>query len=210
MFTNFSPTEIVFFLVSLLIAMIIHEVMHGVTAYWLGDTTAADMGRLTLNPFKHIDGLTTILLPLLLVLFGLPPIFAAKPVPFNPAKVKFGEYGAALVGAAGPITNFLLALIGSIILHIIGGGASVEVYNFFIIFIEVNVALMVFNLIPIPPLDGSRVLYAIAPEPVQEVMAKIESMGFLVMIGFIFIIFQFIATPFANMEISVVNFLLSI
>ena len=128
MFTNFSPTEIVFFLVSLLIAMIIHEVMHGVTAYWLGDTTAADMGRLTLNPFKHIDGLTTILLPLLLVLFGLPPIFAAKPVPFNPAKVKFGEYGAALVGAAGPITNFLLALIGSIILHIIGGGASVEVY----------------------------------------------------------------------------------
>ena len=102
MFANLTLLEIIFFIISLLISMVIHEVMHGFTAKLLGDNTASDLGRLTLNPLKHIDVLTTLLLPLILVVFGLPPIFAAKPVPFNPNNVKFHEYGPASPTKAAP------------------------------------------------------------------------------------------------------------
>lgn len=146
MFSNLTGIEILYFFVALLISMIAHEVMHGVTAKALGDPTAADMGRLTLNPLKHIDLMTTIILPLALVLVHLPPIMAAKPVPFNPNRVKFGDYGAALVGVAGPATNFVLAIIGSILAHIVINGNS-QLLDFLGLFIQINVILMVFNLI---------------------------------------------------------------
>ncbi len=208
MFANLTGLEIFFFLIALLISMIIHEVMHGVAAYLLGDKTAALMGRLTLNPLKHIDAITTIILPLVLVIFGQPPIFAAKPVPFNPENVKFNEYGAAIVGLAGPLTNFILAFIGAVLLHLLS--SSPTVVDFMIIFIEVNIALMVFNLIPFPPLDGSRLLYAVAPEPLQEIMDRIESMGFLVLLLFIFFGFQFIAPIIQNIDVKIINFLLGL
>ena len=208
MFANLTGLEIFFFLIALLISMIIDEVMHGVAAYLLGDKTAALMGRLTLNPLKHIDAITTIILPLVLVIFGQPPIFAAKPVPFNPENVKFNEYGAAIVGLAGPLTNFILAFIGAVLLHLLS--SSPTVVDFMIIFIEVNIALMVFNLIPFPPLDGSRLLYAVAPEPLQEIMDRIESMGFLVLLLFIFFGFQFIAPIIQNIDVKIINFLLGL
>ena len=95
----------------ILLCMTLHEAMHAFTSHWLGDDTAYLMGRLTLNPLKHIDPMLTIALPILLIIAGLPPFGAAKPVPFNPHRVKFGEYGAALVGIAGPLTNLVLAVV---------------------------------------------------------------------------------------------------
>jgi Zn-dependent protease len=162
---------------AILVSAIIHEIMHGVMALWLGDTTAQDAGRLTLNPLKHIDMLTTILLPLFMVLVHGPLIFAAKPVPFNPDRVKHEEFGAALVGLAGPFTNLALAGIGAGLAHVITGNSAIT--NALIIFVEVNVAFFVFNMLPIPPLDGSRLIYALVPEPVQEAMQRFESLGFI-------------------------------
>src|SRR6476646_4648747 len=103
---------------SILVSMTLHEAMHAFTSHWLGDDTAKLEGRLTLNPLSHIDLFTTILLPLVLVMFGAPPFGAAKPVPFDPRRVRFGEFGAALVGAAGPLTNLLLAVIAGTFLRL--------------------------------------------------------------------------------------------
>lgn len=176
---QFMVSDILAIAIAILPSMGLHEAMHAFTAHWLGDPTAKDLGRLTLNPLRHIDIYMTLLLPIGLILLGLPPIFAAKPVPFNPARVKYEEFGAALIGLAGPLTNFTLALAGAGLWRtgLLGG-----VEGFILIFIQVNIAFFVFNMIPIPPLDGSRLLYALAPEPLQDVMYKIESMGFTFLI----------------------------
>lgn len=209
MFGHLSGFELLVVLVSIIISMSIHEATHGFVAHWLGDDTAHDMGRLTLNPLKHIDVTTTVLLPMVLLIAGQPPFFAAKPVPFNPERVRWGEYGAALVGVAGPLTNLLLAGVGALAFHTFGATAGFDVYNAIVIFVEVNIAFFVFNMIPFPPLDGSRLLYAFAPEPLQRVMQQIEATGFLAILVFFFLIFQFIAGPVVNIESSILNFLLT-
>jgi Zn-dependent protease len=208
MFSGLSFAQILIVLASILFSMAVHEAMHAYIAHWLGDTTAQDMGRLTLNPLKHIDLFTTILLPMLLILFNAPPFFAAKPVPFDPSRVKFGEYGAALVGIAGPITNFALAVIVALLIRIFGADMGMGTLNALVIFIEVNIAFFVFNMIPFPPLDGSRLLYAFAPEPLQRIMYQIESMGFLSIIFFFLIVFQFVGTGVITIEDKIVQLLL--
>jgi len=208
MFSGLSGSELLIVLVALIFSMAIHEAMHGFVAHWLGDTTAQEAGRLTLNPLKHIDLVTTVLLPMILILSGLPPFFAAKPVPFNPSRVKFDEFGAALIGIAGPLTNLVLAIIGGLVFRIWGADLSSLTYNIVVIFTEINVAFFLFNMILFPPLDGSRLLYAFAPEPLQDFMRQIEAFGFIGILIFFFVIFQLIANPFYNLEAHIVHLIL--
>jgi len=209
MLQSLDGLQLIFVLLSLLIAMTTHEAMHAFTSHWLGDTTAHDMGRLTLNPLKHIDLMTTILLPLVLILSGLPPIFAAKPVPFNPNRVRFDEFGVALIGLAGPLTNLVLACISALAFRLLPSITN-TVSDALVIFTLVNVALLVFNLIPFPPLDGSRVLYAFAPEPLQKVMMSIERMGFMSILFFFFVIFQFVGGSIVTLNEKLLHLLIGV
>ncbi len=208
MFGNMSVSDILIFFVSVLISMTIHEATHGYVAHLLGDHTAKDEGRLTLNPLKSIDLITTILLPLVLVVFGLMPFFAAKPVRIDSRNLKYDEFGLALVGLAGPISNFLLAIIAALIFRLEINNLNHLEAQFLLLFSEINISLFIFNLIPFPPLDGSRLLYALAPENIKEFMNKIESFGFISILIFMLLIFQFIATPIFNIEMHLLNFLL--
>jgi Zn-dependent protease len=174
--------NLVYIIISIVFALSIHEAMHAFAAHWLGDTTAQEEGRLSLNPLRHVDPFSTLLLPIITLIIFQVPILAAKPVPFNPERVRFDEFGAAIVAAAGPLTNLVLAIIGALLLHVATG---VELANFLTVFTELNVILFIFNLIPIPPLDGSRVLYAFAPEPLQDVMRQLEPYGLFIVFGLV-------------------------
>lgn len=208
MFSDLSLSQLVIVFVSIILSMAVHEAMHAFTSHWLGDTTAKDLGRLTLNPLKHIDVLTTVLLPMVLILLGTQPFFIAKPVPFNPENVKYEEFGAALIGLAGPLTNFLLAVIAAMIIRLggiaVGTGADMVLTTF----VAVNLGMFVFNMIPFPPLDGSRLLYAFAPEPVQKVMYQIEAGGITSILIFLFIVFPLFGDVIYNVINSLYLFLL--
>ena len=177
--------EIIIVLIVILLSMTIHEAMHAFTGYALGDNTAKEEGRLTLNPIRHIDPVMTILLPLIMVVLHAPVFGGAKPVPFNPNRVRFGDWGAALVALSGPITNLVIAFIAfgvGVFSGVINNAGAVQPTIFGLIIstaVSVNLGFFVFNMLPIPPLDGSRILYAVAPNSVRSVMQKIEQNGVL-------------------------------
>ena len=173
--------HIIIILGVILVSMTLHEAMHGFTAYWLGDDTAKREGRLTLNPVAHIDPILTILLPIFLAIVGAPIFGGAKPVPFNPYRVKYGDFGAALVGLAGPMTNFLIAFVlFGVYAFTVNGNTSGSLFSQILTTgIIVNLGFFVFNMIPIPPLDGSRILYALAPDSIKQGMEAVERYGVL-------------------------------
>ncbi len=176
----------------ILFSMTLHEVMHGFAAYWLGDDTAEKEGRLTLNPIKHIDPFLTILLPVVLAIMGAPIFGGAKPVPFNPARLRYDEWGAAFVAFAGPLTNFVIALLFFISFQLFHPALTSPAGSILSTGVWVNLGFFVFNMIPIPPLDGSRVLYALAPDFVRRGMETIERYGLIVVFAVVLLASSFI------------------
>lgn len=170
----------------ILISAILHEIMHAVIARKLGDDTAERAGRITLNPIPHIDPIMTIALPVFLAIAGGPIFGGAKPVPVLRHRLKYDEFGMAFVAIVGPLTNLLLAIAGGIIFRY--SGVDSALWNtWWVYFTLINIGFFLFNMIPIPPLDGSRVLYAFAPEPLQKFMDQIEPYGIFLLLALVII-----------------------
>jgi len=177
---NLDITNLIIIIAVILVSMTLHEAMHAYTSFWLGDDTAKLLGRLTLNPIKHIDPIMTLLLPILLAISGAPVFGGAKPVPFNPNKLRFGEWGMVIVALAGPATNFLIAFFSIGVWALFEPSAQSLFSQILVTSAEVNLGFFVFNMIPIPPLDGSRLLYALAPDFVRRGMEYMERFGIMI------------------------------
>lgn len=174
------------YIVMLVFSIVLHEMAHGYAADWLGDPTARLKGRLSLNPLVHIDWLGSVILPLFLVLSGSPFLLGwAKPVPFNPNNMTNRRWGGALVAVAGPITNIIIAILGALVLQFITLGAGGVM--FITSLVITNIALAVFNMVPIPPLDGHHILFALIPERFNELKSTLRQYSFVILI--IFVIF---------------------
>jgi Zn-dependent protease len=186
--------------VPVLAAVILHEIAHGAVALRLGDDTAQRMGRLTLNPLPHIDPIGTIVLPALLFFAGAPVFGYARPVPINYAKLRVPRRDMALVAVAGPLTNVALAVASAVVFRLLYGwlggltaspeGLATRVVATVLVplalmaqrSVVINVVLAVFNLLPVPPLDGGRVLTGILPAAHARRVAAIEPFGFLIVV----------------------------
>ncbi|MEI6835632.1 MAG: site-2 protease family protein [Candidatus Falkowbacteria bacterium] len=182
-----------FSVIVLILSATIHEYMHGFAANWLGDPTAKNMGRLTLNPIKHLDLFGSILLPLALLLMGSHFLFGwAKPVPYNPNNLSDRKYGDAKVAVAGPLANLFMALVFSMVLRFLDP-ASLFSYLVSEIVI-INLILMVFNLVPIPPLDGSKILAVFLPDKLRNKLLYMDTrLSMLLVFAFVFFGFSFIS-----------------
>ncbi len=167
-------------IIALVIAVVFHEVSHGYVANLLGDSTAKYAGRLSLNPIRHIDMWGTIIIPFLTYQFGGFVFGWAKPVPVNYYNLRHGKWGPVLVALAGPVANFLIILLSGILYRIVPANTLLPVLLQTIAF--VNAYLMLFNLVPIPPLDGSRVLFVVL-ERRPDIMAVLERYGMFILIG---------------------------
>ncbi|MFC1622548.1 site-2 protease family protein [Patescibacteria group bacterium] len=179
------------FFIFIILGAIIHEYAHGWTADYLGDPTARNAGRLTLNPLAHIDWFGTLVLPILLYISTGMAFGYAKPVPYNPYNLRNPKKDTAWVGASGPLSNFALALILGLIVRFSPPSLFTEVLS---IGVYANVLLLVFNLVPIPPLDGSKVLFALLPDTETGLRFKmnLERYGMFILLFFIFFGFRLI------------------
>jgi Zn-dependent protease len=186
-----SPTEIAVFAICAILAITFHEAAHGFVALHFGDTTAKNAGRVTLNPIKHIDLFGTIILPLLLFVSAGFIFGYAKPVPVNFSALKNPRWDMIWVAAAGPAMNVLLAIASAILLTGIGvldGENAALVGNALLLSIELNLILAIFNMLPLPPLDGSKVIAAFLPEPLMRRYLRFGRYGMTVLLLLVFVV----------------------
>jgi len=191
-----NPFFLIIQIIILLMSIVIHEVSHGTMAYKLGDPTAKYAGRLSLNPLKHLDLYGSFLVPLFLLILKSPVLFGwAKPVPYNPHNLKNQRWGPALVAGAGPASNLLVAFVFGLSLRFVPWENSIYTHNLIQvlgIIVFLNILLAVFNLIPIPPLDGSKILFACLPYRYDYIRIALEKYGMFILIFFIFFLFSYI------------------
>lgn len=195
-----NAIEFIFQIVILIFSVVIHEVSHGYAALILGDKTAQYEGRLTLNPIKHLDPLGSVIIPFLLFLTNSGFLFGwAKPVPYNPYNFRNQKWGPAIVGAAGPLANITLAIFFGILIRVLPSMVGVipgaVVVNFLQIahhIVLLNLVLALFNMVPIPPLDGSKVFFALLPYQWRSVQFFLEEHGLIALVVFILFFSQWL------------------
>jgi len=200
--------EYIFLIIVLILSIIIHEIAHGSVAYYLGDPTAKYAGRLTLNPLKHIDPIGSTLVPLFLIIMsritGGGIIFGwAKPVPINPRNFQDQKYGSMKVALAGPASNFVIALVFGLILRFLP--SSIAFPGLIVMFsyvVYINILLAIFNLLPVPPLDGSHILFALLPSSARNIKIFLSQFGFFILLFIIFFAFEYV--------ISIINFIFAL
>lgn len=202
-----NPYNLIIVFIVIIISTVLHEVAHGYAAYFQGDTTAKDEGRLSLNPLVHLDLFTSVILPVLLYLTGGVVLGAAKPVPVDRRNLRNGEGSMVIVALAGPMMNLLIAFLAFLIGHFTGALDDRGVVGF--IFgqtIIMNLGFMAFNLIPIPPLDGSRVLYYFLSDKLRDVMDFIEMrMGILFVYLFLVVFGSALSTLTYNVMVGILS-----
>lgn len=180
---------VIFQIVILILSAVAHEVSHGYAALWFGDETALRSGRLTINPFKHLDLFGSIILPLLLIVSHSPIGLAwAKPVPYNPLYFKNIRLGTRIVAVAGIFTNFVLALIFGLAIRFLGPQLGNAGHFILSIVVITNLGLAIFNLIPVPPLDGSKILFSFLPVRYERFLYTLEQYGFMLIFGLLIVL----------------------
>ena len=180
--------DTIFSILILMMSVVLHEVSHGYVAAILGDPTAKYAGRLTLNPLKHLDPVGSFIVPIMTTVLGGVTFGWAKPVPYNPYNLRGGKWGPAVVAAAGPLANLFLAVVMSLILHLhfFASMRSLEVTQLIIGAIGINIVLFIVNIIPVPPIDGSKILFSLIPYRYNYIVEFMERYQLILILAVVF------------------------